>query len=333
MAASRAYAHQDKSTTGRASENAPFALRAVRGGMSVLSRVSPEGAAAVAERMFLTPRRHARPAAELAALAKARRLQLPSQHGQLAAWEWRPVPSAPASGAPGTGGPRVLLVHGWEGRGTQLGGLVQPLTALGFSVVAFDAPGHGDSPGKRSSFFHFADTVERAAELFGPLHAIVTHSMGGASTLWASRGGPLASRIVMVAPPVDLRDFTRSLSRTLGLPEDVRGRLHRRLGARFGVPVEAVRAEGLASAMRWPLLVIHDDNDREIPVACGEAITQAWPGARLVRTHGLGHQRILRDPEVLQAVARFVALDHPPAHPPARAEPLTHPAFNQGDQE
>jgi pimeloyl-ACP methyl ester carboxylesterase len=276
-------------------------LRVVKGGMRILSRVSPAGAAAVAERMFLTPRRHLRPAAEWDVLLTARRCRFRTSSGKLVAWEWGADPDRP----------RVLLVHGWEGRGSQLGALVEPLAALGFRVVTFDAPGHGDSPGERASLFHFAEAIERAAETFGPFHAIVTHSMGGASALWASRERPLATRTVMIAPPIDLRDFTRKLSTTLGLPEAVRLRVHRRLAVRFGVPMEDVRAERLASAMHGPLLVVHDENDREVPIACGEAVAAAWPGAELVRTHGLGHQRILRDPEVLRAVVRFVAQGHP----------------------
>jgi pimeloyl-ACP methyl ester carboxylesterase len=300
MTASNTSARSDRSTTVRPKRRDPFSLRAVRSGMWVLSRVSPEGAAAIAERLFLTPRRHPRPEAEVAVLAQARQALLPTRYGPLAAWEWDP-PSA-------TLRPTVLLVHGWEGRGAQLGALVHPLLSLGFRVVTFDAPGHGDSPGRRSSFFHFAHAVERAAQMFGPLHAIVTHSMGGAVTLWASRQGPLAARLVMIAPPVDLSDFTRGASRILGVPEDVRGRVHRRLGARFGVPVEDVRAERLAPAMHGPLLVVHDENDREVPIACGAAMASAWPDAELLRTRGLGHQRILRDATTLQAVVRFAAV-------------------------
>ena len=288
----------DKSTTVRPIGRTPFAFEALRSGLGVLSRVSPEAAAFFAERMFLSPRRRARPASELALLARARTLRLPSKHGLLAAWEW------------GTEGPRVLLVHGWEGRGAQLGPLIDPLTALDCRVVTFDAPGHGQSPGARSSLFHFADAVEGAAEVFGPFHAIVTHSMGGAAVLWASRPRPLATRLVMIAPPIDLRDFTRSLANTLGLSENVRGRVHRRFAERFGVPIEDVCAERLASAMRGPLLVLHDEDDREIPVSCGEAIAHAWPGAELVRTRGLGHKRILRDPMTLETVVRFVAQGH-----------------------
>jgi pimeloyl-ACP methyl ester carboxylesterase len=310
MTASVTPARPNNSTTVRTTKRPPFKLRAVRGGMGMLSCVSPAVAAAVAERLFLTPRRHARPAQESAVLSKAEALVLPTEYGNLAAWKWDPVETPrdliESRASFEAGHPRVLLVHGWEGRGSQLGALVEPLTAAGFSVVTFDAPGHGDSPGERASIFHFAEAIEQAAARFGPFHAIVTHSMGGASMLWANRHAPLASRLVMIAPPVDLRDFTRTLSGVLGLPEEVREGVHRRLGARFGVSIEEVRSERLAAAMHGPALVIHDENDREVPVACGEAIARAWPGAELLRTQGLGHQRILRDRATLDAVVRFV---------------------------
>ncbi len=37
---------------------------------------------------------------------------------------------------------------------------------------------------------------------------------------------------------------------------------------------------------------------------------QAWPGAQLVTTDGLGHRRILRDPVVVAGATSFIA-----AHP------------------
>jgi pimeloyl-ACP methyl ester carboxylesterase len=261
----------------------------------LLSRVSPDGAAAVAERVFLTPRRFARTRGEEDVLASARRERLVTLRADLAAWEWGP----PA-------GPVVLFVHGWEGRGSQSAALVPRLVDRGFRVVAFDAPGHGDSPGSRASLPDFGDAVEAAARTFGPLHAVVSHSMGGAAVLWACRGGPVASRFVMLAPPIDMRDFTRALARMLGLGEDLRSRVHQRLAARFRVPLEAMRAEFLAPRMRAPLLVLHDEDDRDVPIQCGETMAAAWPGARLVKTQGLGHQRILRDAAALEEVVRFV---------------------------
>ena len=47
-----------------------------------------------------------------------------------------------------TAKPCVLLVHGWNGRGTQMAGFVAPLIEQGYRVLTLDLPGHGDSSGR-----------------------------------------------------------------------------------------------------------------------------------------------------------------------------------------
>ncbi len=95
----------------------------------------------------------------------------------------------------------MLLVHGWEGRGSQLGAFVEPLVRAGLSVVAFDAPGHGDSPGRRLYLTDMADAIIDVERAVGPLHAIVAHSFGAAAVLLAhQRGAVDAARSVMIAP-------------------------------------------------------------------------------------------------------------------------------------
>ncbi len=298
----RALAAADNSTTVRSiigadrGENAqsPAAMQVLRASLGGLSRLSPRAAGAVAERLFLTPKKYARPAVEVEALGSARHVLVPSAHGPLAAWEW------------GDDGPRVLLVHGWEGRGAQLHAFVEPLVERGFRVVTFDAPAHGDTPGAVSSFFHFAESIRAVSAALGPFHTVLAHSMGGATTLWAANTVDLAPRYVMIAPPVDVRDFTRVMARMLGLSEEVRANIHERLGARFGVRVEDVRAENVAPRMTGELLVVHDEDDREVPIRCGELMARSWPRARLERTKGLGHRRVLRDGEVIRMVTAFV---------------------------
>ena len=56
-----------------------------------------------------------------------------------------------------------------------------------------------------------------------------------------------------------------------------------------------------------PALVVHDRGDREVPFEHGETLARSWPGARLMVTEGLGHRRILRDPEVVRAVVEAVS--------------------------
>jgi pimeloyl-ACP methyl ester carboxylesterase len=54
-------------------------------------------------------------------------------------------------------------------------------------------------------------------------------------------------------------------------------------------------------------LVIHDRTDHMIPWRQGLRVARAWPKARLLLTHGLGHGRILRDDAVTRAAADFIA--------------------------
>lgn len=284
----------EKSTNVRTKKGPPPALVALKAGLGVLGSVAPSGAAVLAEHLFLTPKRHPRPASEHEVLGTARHLLVPSDDGPLASWEW------------GDNGPRVLLVHGWEGRGAQLGALAAPLVDRGYRAVTFDAPAHGDSPGNIASLVHFARAIRAVAKAYGPLEAIISHSMGGPSTAWALTSGPLAKRVVMICPPIDVSDFTRQLSKALALGDDVRAAVEARLARRLGVTVSELHVAKVAGGMTAPLLLVHDEDDREVGIGCSERIAQSWPGAEMIRTRGLGHRRILKDPAVIEAAVRFI---------------------------
>jgi hypothetical protein len=62
----------------------------------------------------------------------------------------------------------------------------------------------------------------------------------------------------------------------------------------------------LAPSMRSRLLVLHDRDDREVPFVHGADIAGAWPEARLEALAGLGHRRLLRDPQVIAATTAFI---------------------------
>ncbi|GAB3976068.1 hypothetical protein [Plantactinospora veratri] len=64
-------------------------------------------------------------------------------------------------------------------------------------------------------------------------------------------------------------------------------------------------ARARAAGQLPPLLVVQDRKDREVDPADGVTMATAWPG-RLHRTTGLGHARILADPEVVRRVVDFV---------------------------
>ena len=63
----------------------------------------------------------------------------------------------------------------------------------------------------------------------------------------------------------------------------------------------------MVGRMGRPLLVVHDRDDATVPWLDGATIADAWPGARLLTTSGLGHRGVARDPAVVSEVVRFVS--------------------------
>jgi pimeloyl-ACP methyl ester carboxylesterase len=268
--------------------------RAARLGFRVLAPAAPDLTAALADRLFCTPPR-SRPSARIQALLDgACRRDLNVGGVRLATWRW------------GTG-PLVLLAHGWGGLGGQLAAFVGPLLARGFSVMCFDAPGHGRSAGRRSSLVEFARALRGVADAEGPVHAVIAHSLGAAAAALALRNGLRAERAVFVGAPADPEAWTTEFARRLGIAAPVLHRMRSRIETRLGVRWSQLRVLDGAPSQRTPLLLLHDLDDAEVAWSDSAALAEAWPGARLVSTRGLGHRRILRDPAVVAQAVDFAA--------------------------
>lgn len=260
---------------------------------AALAATAPGLAARLAERLFITPIRHRRPAHEAAALAGARRETVRVDGRAVATWTWGQ-------------GPTVLLVHGWSGRGSQLASFVPPLVARGFAVTAWDAPGHGDSEGRTCTAADVAAALRAVAATRPDVRAVIAHSLGAMATARAMADGLQLDAAVFVTPPADATSFAAIFAESLGFSRRVRALMEARIVRRVGAPWSAFDVARLAESQRAPLLVVHDREDGDVPWQHGRAVAAAWPGARLTTTDGLGHRRILRDSRVIAEATAFV---------------------------
>lgn len=243
------------------------------------------------------------------------------EDGWLPTWTWTPE----GRGGEVTDAPRtVLLVHGWEGRGSQLAAFVPQLLARGFRVVAFDAPGHGDSSLPRASLIEHARAIGTVASAVGPLYAIVGHSVGGAATLLATRFGLEAERLVLIAPPSTPAKFASTFARVLGLDETVKGAMIRRIEARYDMRFDELDVTYDAQRLHLPLLVVHDREDPVVAFENGRRLAEDAPRGELVEVAGVGHRAILKSPLVVDTVTRFVDAGAPE---PSFAETLDGELF------
>jgi len=268
----------------------------LRGLFAALDRLSPTLGGAVSERLFFTPPPPRRSEGERM-LRRARRFTVRARRHRLAAWRW------------GTG-PAIVMLHGWGGRAAQWTSFVAPLVRRGFAVVAFDAPGHGASSRAPSSAVDFARALEAVVDHVGGARAVVAHSLGSAAVALALRGRLRCRRVVFLGPAADPPSWVGSFADRLGLSPRIVERMRQRSERRLGVSWSELSIVRHASTLDTPLLVIHDRDDREVAWSDGSAIAEAWPGARLFSTTGLGHNRILRDPATVSEAVAFLADDH-----------------------
>ncbi len=209
--------------------------------------------------------------------------------------------------SPFSGGPRVLLVHGWNAAAADWAPLARRLAARGMDVYAVDLPGHGRARGRTSSLPRFVRALERIDREHGPFDVWIGHSMGGNAALTLLARGARARRLVLlgalVRPAWALRGFARAFGLTPAATETYLQEIERS----ESMALAEVDAECNAPQVAAPTLLVHDAHDRVIPLAHGEALARRLPDATLLRTEGLGHRRLLGDDDVARRIAEFAA--------------------------
>ncbi|HEX9390262.1 MAG TPA: alpha/beta fold hydrolase [Usitatibacteraceae bacterium] len=305
---------------------APALRRGVqRVGMRLASAVAPRFAVRQAMDRFMTPPRFPRPEAEHALLDNATALDIATPLGDIRAWRFG-EPTAPV----------ILFSHGWGGRGAQFRSFVPALLDAGYQVILFDHIGHGQSAGRESSLVDFWRGLEAALKALDAqglvLAGLVGHSLGAAAVASALRGMPPGQtqglRAVLIAPPSSVIRYSKFFARYLGISERIRDAMQWRFEQRTGVAWQEFELPHSVDRIAAKALVIHDRDDRDVGIDSGLAIARAWPDARFHETRRLGHNRILRDREVIQHVVDFLGGRVEFLRPPASGErsPYREPA-------
>jgi pimeloyl-ACP methyl ester carboxylesterase len=287
-----------RQSAGRAGRFAPTRrARFLRGLFAVLCRVAPPAAAHLAYAQLATPPRTPLRDARPGLREQAIRHDLPFGQGHIAVLSWG-------------SGPTVLLVHGWGSHATHLGHLVGPLVNAGLRVVAFDAPAHGQSSGRSTDLVQFAGAIAAVAAHTGPLHAVLAHSFGASMALYAQRDWGLdVKKMVLVASFDHCNWFTEAFAQHAGLTPAVLARVRERLVRLYGGRLDWARMSvvDMLRASAAHTLVVHDEDDEEIPFEHGLALAAAKPGIVFRRTRGYGHHLVLRSASVVDGIVAFIA--------------------------
>lgn len=270
----------------------PLLFRIIRWVFPKLELILPNLAGKLAKRLFFHPFRFKTPEGEIVWQNQAKKDHILVAGKKVITMSF------------GEGEP-VILSHGWSGRGTQFWKFIEVFTSNGFQVITYDAPAHGQSTGRETSVIEFAEVIRQLSDKYKP-EILIGHSLGGVASLLAITQGVSVKNLVMIGSPSVpeylISEFLERINGTQQSFKHIKEYVHQRTGRSFE---DFMVSNLLNNVSNLNLLVVHDENDKEVPFVHALKTKEKYPEARLYKTKGLGHNRILKDQQVVEDVMRF----------------------------
>jgi uncharacterized protein len=221
----------------------------------------------------------------------------PVETGELDGLAWARFASTDREATSG-----VVLLHGADSRKESHFDFARACANGGLAVLAFDARGHGESPGPLDG--RAIDDVARMADLLRERAGIDAvglrgSSMGGYLALVAAAEARAAA-VVAICPASAVGLSVGVRAKRFGFAVD-RDAVVALLGAHD--ETEAVRALDAAGV---PLLLLHAEGDEVVPVELSRALHAAAPASKLVTPPGGHHRSIQHDAELQGVAVRFL---------------------------
>lgn len=247
-------------------------------------------------KLFTTPIRHKLPKREIEMDAKSNQqlLHIPTIDKEVIVYQY------------GNSDRKILLVHGWSGRGTQLVKIADELLKLGYSTISYDAPAHGKAPGKTSNMTEFIAAALQIEKKFGPFEFTIGHSLGGMTVLNAIRRGLNVKKAIIIGSGDVVEDILNDFVLKLKLKPNIAQRMKSDFENKLGETMNSYSAYIAAKEISIPVLVIHDENDEDVPVSAAHHIHQHLSKGQILITKELGHRKILGDNKVIKKIVEFI---------------------------
>lgn len=205
----------------------------------------------------------------------------------------------------GTGNKKILLVHGWSGRGTQMFKIADAFLEKNYGIISFDAPAHGKSESKTSLMPEFIESILEIDSKFGPFEMAIGHSLGGISILNATKKGFETQKIVTIGSADKTADIVKDFIAQLQLKASLESKLIAYFENKLNEKMASYDSHHVIKDLKTPLLIIHDNDDVEVQRFCADNIHKHAFNSELFITNELGHRKIVGSDVVVDKIIEF----------------------------
>ena len=274
----------------------PLPLRILRRIYPFLEKTMPKVAFKMAFQLFFTPIRYKTPEREVEIIKVSEKFDVEINNKRTQFYSWGNEQD-----------PLIIVIHGWMGRCSQFYKLIGHLVEKQYHVVGFDGPAHGASAGRQTSLKEFSEAIVYITKVYGDIKYAIGHSFGGITILNAITNGLKIENVALIATPTIASDIIKQLEEKINGSKATGDNFRKEIIKRFGVSFESMAASELIKNIDLPnLLIVHDEEDRDVPIAHAKLIKSIKPEATTIFTTGLGHTRILRNDGVISQLGDSV---------------------------
>lgn len=272
-------------------------IKYIRAKFKILSSVSKRRAAEKAFELFCTPQyRNKKKLPPI--FEKTEKIEFPFEGNKVRGYRW----NYPAD-------KKAMILHGFESSVINFDRYVTPLIKKGYEVLAFDAPAHGRSTGKRITVITYKNLVRYVWNKYGPVDAFIAHSFGGLTLSLALEEirHSYLTKIVLIAPAAETKTAIDNFFRFVQLDNGVRAEFDQLIEEMGGKPPEWYSISRVAPKLKAQVLFLQDTDDQMTPLSdVKPMMDKNYQNFHFVISEGLGHRRIYRDNQTLKKIMDFL---------------------------
>jgi pimeloyl-ACP methyl ester carboxylesterase len=269
--------------------------------LNTIGWFNPKRAAASAFELFCTPYSGKPKRTTPPVFTKGKPLQLKINGLRVSGFEWLP--------AEGNYTQTVLICHGFDSSSYKFDKFISPLIKSGARVLAFDAPGHGNSDGKTINALLYRNLILQIEKQFGPLDVVMAHSLGGlaASLAMEQMTDQQKKKLILIAPATETSRAVHNFYRFIPIHDKIKKEFETLIENIAGNPISWFSMKRSVQHIKAKILWLHDEDDWVCPFEDVKPLIAQQPShIEFMITKGLGHSKIYRDAASVKKILEFI---------------------------
>lgn len=200
-------------------------------------------------------------------------------------------------------GPTVVFVHGWGGGAFQFFPLMRGLSKCGFTALAFDHLGHGQSDEKQATIHQSVATTNFVLNFARNktsegLSCVVGHATGCIAIANAKHSQIRDIPLLLISPIFNYKLLFLKKLVSLNLHSELIKQYASQFAKVYKKEYEKLELARNLDKYADVLVIAHDESDAESPIADSINFCEKYPLTRLLVTKEYDHVRIINSESV-----------------------------------